>query len=50
MTQTRSKKVLKKKTRRVFKKKKPFCLEDYMCSCSPDVGDCPRCNKKCYVT
>lgn len=41
------KKTRKHKEEKGQKKTKKQNME--LCTCSPDVGDCPKCNKKCYV-
>jgi hypothetical protein len=48
---TKSKKTRKHKEEKIQKKTKQETIGSSMelCTCSPDVGDCPKCNKKCYV-
>ena len=47
----RMKKTMKrsKTNRKKYSKTRKASKNMELCTCSPDVGDCPKCNKKCYV-
>ena len=42
-------KTLRRQTKQRTKTRKAKKAPVELCTCSPDVGDCPKCNKKCYI-